>query len=92
MFYRHFLSYLFFKLIIFWRISEIGIKFDKYKEISLSLGKEIFMNRDILILSLKRFKFGRKINTYLSFPEILDLYNYSLNYSTKKKNKSWTHF
>jgi ubiquitin C-terminal hydrolase len=42
---------------------------------------------DILILSLKRFKLRRKINTYLSFPEILDLDNYSLNYSTKKKNK-----
>ena len=47
----------------------------------------LWRTSDVLIISLKRFKNGHKINQFISFPEILDLDNFSLNYGSNKKNK-----
>ena len=46
----------------------------------------LWKTSDIIILSLKRFKYGKKINKYISFSEILDLNEFSLNFGSKKNN------
>tara|TARA_B100001094_G_C18130505_1_gene771954 strand:- start:527 stop:1477 length:951 start_codon:yes stop_codon:yes gene_type:complete len=47
----------------------------------------LWKTSDVLIISLKRFKNGHKINQFISFPEILELDDFSLNYGSNKNNK-----
>ena len=46
----------------------------------------LWKTSDIIILSLKRFTNASKINTFIEYPEILQLNEYNLNYGTNKNN------
>ena len=47
----------------------------------------LWKTSDILIILLKRYNISRKINTMISYPNILDLNDYSMNYGSKKQSK-----
>lgn len=47
----------------------------------------LWKTSDILIISLKRFALGKKINNFIRYPEILEMEKYNINYGTSKNNR-----
>ncbi len=68
--------------------SENKWRCDKCSEMVQSNKKTLlWRTSDVVIILLKRFKDGKKINRHLSYPLHLDMKDYNLNYGTTKSNQ-----